>query len=195
MSGGDNILFLDFDGVITSARTFYLYDRPQGRSTWTSADPLVIEMLNRLSGMHDIRVVISSTWRMDHIRPPTAPEGDYDHDARDSLRGWGYTGRIHDDWRTPYLPRMGDDGDRENRDRQIEILAWIYRHRDGIQHYACLDDLPMDEFMNPVRSDPIDGMNRLWQMTLAERYISGMEGWTVSDLVDDDMFGKWLPEQ
>lgn len=112
-------LFLDIDGVLLS-----------GDELWGSKDPRYlperkIELLNHLCMRSMCAVVISSTWRMH----PETPE---------RLRKAGWTGHLHEDWRTPDLAESHYREAPYAR-RGIEIRAWLRRHPE-VKHYAIIDD-------------------------------------------------------
>lgn len=126
---------------------------------WTTADPFVIDLLNRMSEIHNISVVISSTWRL--MGPGLSPTG---MDAINSLRSWGYTGDIHDDWQTPYLSGM---------QREHEILSWLQDHRAEVETYASLDDLQLPKWTNNVLVHPNNGLTTVDQMHQLHSFLSG----------------------
>lgn len=139
----DNILFLDFDGPLTNQRSFWAFDIPHNRDMWTTADPVAIAILNQLSIYFDLKIVISSTWRLTSLTPTGLS-------AADSLRHWGFTGNIHKDSVT-VSSILGD--------RNSEILDWLSRHQDNVKNYASLDDLPLKKYTNNVLVHPDDGIN------------------------------------
>jgi hypothetical protein len=111
------IVFLDFDGVITSIRSgFY------------NLDPIAIKFLIRCCQDSDAQIVIISDWRLDN------PEEFF----RDIFGIW-----LHDDWETPCyhddfcVPHYSHDFVRQTRGR--EIKSWLDDHPD-VTEYIIIDD-------------------------------------------------------
>lgn len=139
-----NVLFLDFDGPLTNTRAYLAFDKPMKRKMWTTADPIAIAFLNRLCKEYNVKIVVSSTWRKHNafVMNPTGV------DAKESLRLWGFTGEFHEDWRTI---------DNSRWSRSEEIIEWLTRHIDEVDIFATLDDMTLDDILNPVTVDCYDG--------------------------------------
>ena len=165
----DRILFLDFDGPLTNARTFLVYDKPVGRYVWTTADPVVIEFLNYLDRKWkgEFKIVISSTWRQIAAITPTKLS------AEDSLRHWGYEGEIHKD---KYTPK------KLSSNRSHEILLWLEAHEDTILTHASLDDLPLAPHCNNVQVNGTMGMVNAENFTDLEAILDGKKGLTIKEV-------------
>ncbi len=113
------VIFLDFDGVITSPRAFTAQEERWGRDNrelrW--ADPIACDLVGRLLAKHDAILVVSSTWRAS-LAQCSVILGRYDLDRY-----------LHDDWRT---------GEDPQRHRGNEIQAWLDEH--GSPPFIILDD-------------------------------------------------------
>jgi hypothetical protein len=114
------ILCLDFDGVLHGAwEQDHLFDRVPLLEEWIQARP-------------DLRVVVSSSWRLHH------PE--------DELRG--YLGPVLAQRMigvTPHVSKL-DLALYPDRlhlyERELEITAWLRAHTDPWVKWAALDDVP-----------------------------------------------------
>lgn len=153
-----NIIFLDFDGPLTNRRAWYAFDKPAGRGMYTTADPVAIGMLNDLALEFQVKVVISSSWRLTSLTPTkvSAPE---------SLRAWGYKGAIHPHWRTRYYNGHGNL-------RTEEIMDWIDLHQDEIGNFCAIDDDHLKKHVNWVQAHPDDGIS-YQEFDKARNFLSG----------------------
>lgn len=120
------ILFLDVDGVL---------NRWRGRQSLTQPIPgnvapwyielNLVELINwAVIQMPDVRIVVSSTWRL-HV------EDSEDFSRRTRI----LPGLIHEDWTTDRDMKFDDQ-------RKLEIEDWLRRHPE-ITSYAVLDDLDL----------------------------------------------------
>ena len=145
-AGGRAVCYLDFDGVVLTARYAAATD---GRSLNPFACADVADLLAR----NDMLLVVCSTWREDA-------------DCRDRMRAAGLPlDRLHPDWRTAPVPRDGVDfatGDvvvatRPTRQAEVEDHA----ARNGIGRYVLLDDdasVGGEAGRRQVRPDPRRGL-------------------------------------
>lgn len=92
------IIFLDIDGVITSART-----------GWVNWDPFATTFVKWCCEKSDTKIVISSTWRCNR-----------DRKFFTDIFG---ENAIHEDWRTPW-----DLSDMTMNCRGDEIQKWLTNH-------------------------------------------------------------------
>lgn len=86
-------LFLDIDGVLTSARAHVALTSKHSKFlVWHHFDPVAIGFLNRLhEETEDLKVVLSSTWRRIYEM----------RDMFMMLSQAGWRGEFHSNWRTP----------------------------------------------------------------------------------------------
>lgn len=106
------IIFLDIDGVVTSIR-----------SGWFNLDIYTVNFLRWVCKKADIKIVISSTWRMNHNAEYwKSIFGEY----------------IHEDYRTP-MGRELHVIKKGTRCRGDEIQLWLSKHPE-ITKYLILDD-------------------------------------------------------
>jgi hypothetical protein len=124
------VIFLDIDGVITSARI-----------GWFTYDMYAVNYINWLCEQINAKVVISSTWRKSYEKEFFAEHFKY----------------LHDDWRTKVLPRIKMS---ESVPRGAEIKEWMDRHPDVDDYLILDDDSDMldsqkDRF---VKTDTYNGL-------------------------------------
>lgn len=125
------VLFLDFDGVLTSKEYEGQYTRTLLISDPSSLDPRRVKTLQMLlDEVKDLKIVISSTWRNAYslkslrkilkVKGLTAPE------------------RVIDV--TPYFPNLL---------RSEEIQAWLNQHPE-VSNFTIVDDEPasLTKFLN-----------------------------------------------
>lgn len=136
MTTKTNIIFLDFDGVLTTQRTWHAVDKPQGKDIWSSCDPTALKLLNLLCEQTQSLVVLSTTWRL--YDPKDLPNG---LSAQDNLKDWGFTGKFHQDYKTPDLIY---------KTRNSEIYKWMTINHDSVVNYCSLDDMVLKNITNPV---------------------------------------------
>ena len=114
------IIFLDIDGVLTSARTWYALDRHYGGMIWRALDPIAVGLINGFCKDYKYQIVISSSWR-------THP------DCWSDLKKGGLNmNLIHSDWRTT--------SEQKSWMRGYEIEAWLKRNNKLDTKYIILDD-------------------------------------------------------
>ena len=119
-----NILFLDIDGVLNSAK-LWARDKPKSNTYMTR------ELCERFSAMldqlPDVKIVMSSTWRM----------GYYDK-AIDMLSKHGVS-KDRFIGKTPIGGTIRLSGISESVERGIEIQQWLDAHP-GVEKFVILDD-------------------------------------------------------
>lgn len=109
----NNIIFLDIDGVLTSART-----------GWLNMDPFSVTFIKWICKQANIQVVISSTWRCNR-----------DRKFFSDIFGEEI---IHYDWRTPW-----DLSDFTMNCRGDEIQKWLDNHPEVERYLIIDDDNDM----------------------------------------------------
>jgi hypothetical protein len=137
------ILFLDFDGVICTAR---MAQATGETGVIAGLDPIALAFLNRMCSEHTLQVVISSTWRIGQNRlffRRLFASGGYHHLAQS----------LHKTWATPQSSKYrGDD-----------IEMWLDANP-GTENYIILDDDDrVKDYQKPrlIQTHPINGM--LWE--------------------------------
>lgn len=131
-----NIVFLDFDSVLNSQRTFEAF------GTLSTFDPIAVRLVSKLCNETEAEIIISSSWRVpydtvDKLLPRMAQCG------AAGLATW-VVGM------TPWLPTGRGD----------EIAAWLNEHSQTVLRYVILDDhddtLPGQRL---VKTDSSEGFN------------------------------------
>lgn len=123
------ILFLDFDGVLNSAKWFKESEHEREgvtniyRRAELMLDPLAVQRLNKIVRATDCRIVVSSTWRIP-----------YDLESLSIFlerRGFQGTGTLID--RTPVNRMKGNV-------RGHEIQEWLDHYPSSVETFCILDD-------------------------------------------------------
>jgi hypothetical protein len=115
------IIFLDFDGVLVTPRTYRLQSAGQA-----SPEPRCIAALNRITRATGARIVVTSAWR----------SGRTIRELARLLKAWGVEGKVFS--KTARL--VGDNRRWRGSDRQREIILWLLGR--NIESYVILDDDP-----------------------------------------------------
>lgn len=151
------IIFLDIDGVLCCHRVSHGMGE---RGLMEVLDPVGLRWLDGLTATGEVKIVISSTWRIGH-----------DKCFFPSIFGVaGYMNlsiSLHEDWRTEDLPGV----------RGIEIDAWLSKH-DDIETYVILDDdsdMLEHQMDNFVKTDGKDGI--MFTHMCAAEEILGIGKW------------------
>lgn len=122
MPKSEKIIFLDFDGVIITHRSHFAFnDRfftPREAGGFSDLDTVTCNFLRRMCKYRDIKIVISSTWRVNEDKC-------FDRLAAAGLLKYLYK----EDWKTI------QSGDK----RGIQIKEYLDRHPE-IKEYRILDD-------------------------------------------------------
>lgn len=108
------VIFLDFDGVWVNTLGTQL--------SRTIVDAQAVELISRIVSEQQVKIVVSSTWRLDEDRLRL-------HTYL-NLGGFGDSAALHDDFKTLRV-RSGFRGD--------EIDEWLSRHPE-VTRYAIIDD-------------------------------------------------------
>lgn len=118
------IIFLDFDGVLTSTRVCEAVNE----AFWSTPDPIACKLIVKLINEFGCKLVISSTWRLLYHK----------NSIEMYLRSHGFPdGILHADW-----------GTKELGVRSEEIKEWISRHPEATVFVAIDDDtLNMPEWV------------------------------------------------
>jgi hypothetical protein len=120
------IVFLDFDGVLNSMADFAF------KTTSQVFDAPYIGRLNAIVGQSGAKVVISSSWRVNHSV----------EELRTLLEASGFEGEIIG--RTPVLGYEHAQGLCDIGEiRSAEIQAWMAGHSVPIASFVVLDDLEL----------------------------------------------------
>ena len=133
-----NYIFLDIDGVLTSAR---LHVATRKTGVWSAFDPVAVSFLEKLVVKWPAEIIISSTWR-----------NLFTKDQFNMLFGnSNLANYFHQVWKTPILGGA----------RGLDINAWLSAHGGKEAVYIILDDnsdfLP-EQKHRLVQTDAEEGM-------------------------------------
>lgn len=155
------ILFLDFDGVISTCRAFNA-QREMEDFYLRWIDPVAAKLVRRLCQDHGLQIVVTSTWR-----------GHKNGSCEDVLAAHGLAEFLHEDWRTRDLWVRGDS----KGSRPVEIDDWLARN--GYQEYIILDDdsfdWTRDQYARWVKTHQLDGLSTE-QYDMADEYLRETTG-------------------
>lgn len=145
-------VFLDFDGVLTTARTGFADAKCNGYTMWSRFDPVAIDFLNKIHlTFEDVKFVWITSWR-----PATIDPSNMDlHFAYTMFRNAGFLGEFADQW------RVNPENTISRIDRALEIKDWI--DKNPIIDYLIFDDCDykFNEILGKkrlIRTDPNDGI-------------------------------------
>ena len=136
----NRVIFLDIDGVLTSAR---VHSALGDSGFWHSFDPIAVDCIKRICFHHKFQIVISSTWRHDQHKD----------DLDGALIKADLKQFLHKDWKTPVTMR----------ERGQEIVMWLDDHKDVLE-YIIIDDVvyPITPYIDHeeyiVETDPDNGL-------------------------------------
>ncbi|MBY0355711.1 MAG: hypothetical protein K2Q12_08300 [Rickettsiales bacterium] len=143
------IIFLDIDGVISTARAqaaFHKTPRAATFGTTDTYDPVVMGLLNRLCADHGAKVVLTSSEAAVCSR----------EEMEELFYGQGFTGQFHDDW-------CIDDTMDILRSRGSSIVRWCEKHHIKPSDCIIFDDtkfsLPRNYATRFIKTHPADGMS------------------------------------
>lgn len=107
------ILFLDVDGVINSRRTAYAYGRYPHEPIDEAFDYVALRLIRKLCTVGDIKIILSSSWRVD-----------------------GNIGLMAQSWDLPIIGKTPIMGRRSD-----EVASWLCgADAASVTHYAIIDD-------------------------------------------------------
>lgn len=130
-----NVIFIDIDGVFTSART-----------GWYNFDIYAVNFIRWVCEKSNSKLVVSSTWRKNH---------NYNFFA--SIFGEEY---LHKHFRTTSLRTIYNDYDISKFRRGLEIDCWLKLH--NVNQYLILDDdsdMLDEQKSNFIKTDTMDGLS------------------------------------
>lgn len=138
------LVFLDFDGVLTSARV-NIAQTNADYDMWSKFDSVTVDFLNKLHNTFDIRFVWNTTW-MHGMANDNAMNY---HWAYTMFRNAGFTGRFNKPWRVnpDDVVDMTTSGGKPRDYRAQEMLSYLKDYEPGVwdaKAFMVLDDLDFD---------------------------------------------------
>lgn len=135
------ILFLDFDGVITTYESGWRIDLKK------------LELLDNIIKSTDAKIVVSSSW--------TVGKDNVD-DFKDYLCStWRVKTIGENDIFKNFVRQIYDITDKKGAWRGDEIQRWLDKHEDDVDTYAILDDdsdFHNDQLFHFVQTDTYEGL-------------------------------------
>jgi DNA-binding CsgD family transcriptional regulator len=136
------VVFLDFDGVLNSVEFMQRDPGPFDR-----LDPVAVARLDTLVRRSGARVVVSSTWRLQHSV----------QDLHRRLAELGFTGEVAGV--TPELRAAVVRNADPCEVRCMEIQAWLAASAEPVRRFVVLDDTALDDLAPYlVRTDFLTGL-------------------------------------
>ena len=146
------LIFVDFDGVLTSNRVHFSH--PKGSYLlWATFDPVVMEFFNKIHNTYDgVEFVWTTTWR-NHLQE----SGHIAHIVTSMWYNAGFRGMLSQPW------RVNPDNTLPTHKRAEEIDHYLKTYAPDVDDYVIIDDsdygfnkiLPKKRF---VKTSPDDGM-------------------------------------
>lgn len=135
------ILFLDFDGVITTYESGWRIDLKK------------LELLDNIIKSTDAKIVVSSSWTVGN---------DNVDDFKDYLCStWRVKTIGENDIFKNFVRQIYDITDKKGAWRGDEIQRWLDKHEDDVDTYAILDDdsdFHNDQLFHFVQTDTYEGL-------------------------------------
>ena len=126
------LVFLDIDGVFTSARVHYAHGAEY--NMWHRFDPVAVDFLNKLHDSYPVEFVLISTWKdglmVDHMMTQ--------HWMASAFANSGFRGSFADQWKTD--PDNVGLAKPRPYNRAHEIRDYLSTYGTQIQDYFILDD-------------------------------------------------------
>lgn len=147
-----NLVFLDMDGVVVTARSHAALDKG---GLWSACDPIAIGYLNKMVERYDVCFVLSSTWRYAIGYQKTI----------DHLMSAGFKGVFIGE--TPQIPF---------KSRGVEINAYLAAHvaaGKSLSSYLILDDnddMLIEQKKNFIQTHFMDGITSNTMREIEEFY-------------------------
>lgn len=143
------ILFLDFDGVITT------YD-----SKWC-IDTKKLLLVNDIVSQTDAKIVVTSSWKHGHIDVDSFKKSIYNKKTDKCSPLCYNTISENEAIFARFIDQIYDITDSNGSWRGDEIERWINAHEDEIESYVILDDdsdFHEDQLFNFVQTDTFEGL-------------------------------------
>lgn len=146
------LIFVDFDGVLTSKRVHFTQPT-DSYQIWSTFDPVVMEFFNKIHNTYDdVSFVWTTTWRNN-----LQESGVLEHILYSMWYNAGFRGRFGTPW------RVNPDNTMNTSDRAHEIKDYLEKyattHKDFVifddSNYRFNDILGVKRF---VQTSPDDGM-------------------------------------
>jgi hypothetical protein len=151
----DYLVFVDFDGVLTSTRV-HMAQPEDSYPLWSTFDPIVMEFFNKIHNRYDVEFVWTTTWRNN-----LEDAGLLTHVLYSMWYNAGFRGHFADPWRVN--PEKRRDGLVNTAARAEEIKDYLENYAPDCKDYLIFDDSDynFDKVLGKKRlvlTDPHNGM-------------------------------------
>jgi hypothetical protein len=129
MANGEYIIFVDFDGVLTSTRVHFT-QQIDSYHVWAQFDPIAIKFFNKIHRAFDVTFVWTTTWRNDvpldnkHVQ----------HIAYSQWYNAGFEGYFGTPW------KVNPNDDLNYQDRAGEVKHYLETYAKDVKDYLIFDD-------------------------------------------------------
>ena len=150
------LVFLDFDGVLATERTYLSFSYTHDYECWSRFDPVAIDFFNRLDDTYrNVEFVWTTTWR-DKLNASCEWTS---HLAQSLFRTAGFRGRFASPWKV----NPDDDPVLSKAGRGHEVLDFLTNHYPHCRDFIIFDDNEHDftrvlGVKRLVRTSADDGM-------------------------------------
>lgn len=144
------ILYLDVDGVLITWRSHFAFsakpeDNRFSAGTWGHYDPITAAFLAKFCTVYNIKIVVSSTWRVN------------EKNCFELLEKCNLKQFLHEDWRTI----------QSGEKRVFQIQEWLDRHPE-VEDYLIIDDDIDKEMKNFIKCSMWNGLSGESMNTMIE---------------------------
>lgn len=155
MNDDIGILFFDVDGVTCTDRSYFAFGQDKSKTIMRAWDPISLKLVDRLCQDYNLKVVISSTWRIRSDVPLI-------------MLTQGFNSDFHEDEKTPSTF--------SGTTRGHEIRMWLDNHPE-VKRFIIIDDVDdgivgTDLEKHHCQTDTFDGI-RTHHYHLARRILDG----------------------
>lgn len=123
------LIFVDFDGVLTSSRVHFSHPK-DAYPLWATFDPVVMEFFNKIHNTYeDVGFVWTTTWR-NYLKD----RGHLEHILYSMWYNAGFRGNFASPW------RVNPDDILSHHKRAEEIKDYLENYGSGVEDYIIIDD-------------------------------------------------------
>lgn len=123
------LIFVDFDGVLTSSRVHFSQPK-DAYPIWSTFDPVVMEFFNKIHNTYeDVGFVWTTTWR-NYLKDT----GHLEHILYSMWYNAGFRGNFAKQW------RVNPDDTLSHHKRAEEIKDYLEKYGENVEDYVIFDD-------------------------------------------------------
>ena len=125
------LVFLDIDGVFTSARVQYAHNATYG--IWHRFDPIAVDFMNKIHDMYPVEFVLMSTWK-NYL---DSKDKNIEHWIRSAFGNSGFRGNFANPWKTDPDEEWVN---RNNFRRGDEVKLYLEIYGQDVKDFILFDD-------------------------------------------------------